>query len=158
MYIYIYIGVIQINSGPSITFPSCRILRFVLNSFVQHFKEFVSAIESICFGQNDEHHGTRSMGHTQSRACLAAGSLTRFLAKGGQDHESNRLADRLETWLDKHGKGVCSINTNNAVIFKLWRDIFLPFMYLPSVVYRLLSTSSFLFTDRRSVYTDENIL
>lgn len=69
-------------------------------------KEFVHGVEAFCFGKNGEHHGTRTMIHSQSRACLAVGSLMRHLNKGGQGHQANQLADKLESWLEDHGKGL----------------------------------------------------
>ncbi|KAK7496755.1 hypothetical protein BaRGS_00011964, partial [Batillaria attramentaria] len=68
-------------------------------------KSFVKAIERFCFGPGGEQHGSRNMTRTQSRACLAVGSLTRNLAKAGRHTLANTLAHRLETWLDEHGKG-----------------------------------------------------
>lgn len=63
------------------------------------------AVESFCFGKNGEHHGSQIMALTQSRACLALGSLIRHLENRGDHDQASQLAERLETWLDKHGEG-----------------------------------------------------
>ncbi|KAK7496780.1 hypothetical protein BaRGS_00011989, partial [Batillaria attramentaria] len=74
-------------------------------------QKFVRAIEGFCFGETGEHHGSRNMTRTQSRACLAVGSLTRNLATGGRHTLANTLATRLETWLEEHGKGILFKNS-----------------------------------------------
>ncbi|KAK7460766.1 hypothetical protein BaRGS_00038813, partial [Batillaria attramentaria] len=68
-------------------------------------EKFVRAVEEVCFGENGQHHGSTSMTRTQSRACLAVGSLVKNLAKAGRHELANELTDKLETWLDEHKKG-----------------------------------------------------
>ena len=46
------------------------------------------------------------MNRTQSRACLAVGSLARQCLKDGQEDMAHRLMDKLEQWLDKHQEGI----------------------------------------------------
>lgn len=68
-------------------------------------QDFVAAVERLCFGDKGQLHGTRVMNRTQIRACLAVGSLSKALHRDNQVQRAERLAERLESWLDHHGKG-----------------------------------------------------
>lgn len=75
---------------------------------------FVSAVEKVCFGEKDVFHGSRTLSSTQSRACLAVGSLVKHLDADGQLQHANRLSEKLETWLDRHGEGDAHIVKREA--------------------------------------------
>lgn len=68
-------------------------------------ESFINAVEKFCFGAEGEQHGTRAMNRTQSRACLAVGSLARHCHRAGHHDKADRLVDHLESWLDHHEKG-----------------------------------------------------
>ncbi|XP_070206105.1 uncharacterized protein [Littorina saxatilis] len=79
---------------------------FVHCAAMEHPAErFVNAVEQVCFGKTGELHGSRAMTRTQSRACLAVGSLVRHSHHAGHSHTAHRLLDRLESWLEEHSKG-----------------------------------------------------
>ena len=71
-----------------------------------HLQSFVAAVEKVCFGEDGEHLGTRTLGRTQGRACLAVGSLVKHLSASGQRQQADRLASALESWLEQHGEGM----------------------------------------------------
>ena len=74
--------------------------------FVVLLQSFVAAVEKVCFGEDGEHLGTRTLGRTQGRACLAVGSLVKHLSSSGQHQQADRLAQTLESWLGQHGEGM----------------------------------------------------
>ncbi|KAK7113965.1 hypothetical protein V1264_000110 [Littorina saxatilis] len=79
---------------------------FIHSAALEHpTKRFVAAVATVCFGDKGELHGQRKLGRTQTRACLAVGSLVKHLAGSGQQQYADNLAHRLETWLDQHRKG-----------------------------------------------------
>jgi hypothetical protein len=83
----------------------------VIVPYVFHVQVLVGAVEKVCFGDQGELHGSRTLSSTPARACLALGSLVKHLDASGQHQQAHRLADRLEAWLDKHGEG------------RLWRSV-----------------------------------
>ena len=68
-------------------------------------QHFIIAVGKYCFGAEGEHHGSTAMSRTQSRACLAVGSLARHADTAGHHQVAHGLMDRLEDWLHKHGQG-----------------------------------------------------
>ncbi|KAL8573312.1 hypothetical protein ACOMHN_032774 [Nucella lapillus] len=66
---------------------------------------FIHCLEKLCFGPHGEHTGSKNMTRTQSRACLAVGSVAKRCVDGGHQATADRLVDRLETWLDLHAAG-----------------------------------------------------
>ena len=74
----------------------------------------------MCFGEDGKLLGTRTLGRTQGRACLAVGSLVKHLSASGQHQQADRLAQALESWLEQHGEGmVLSMLWSSAVLISL---------------------------------------
>jgi hypothetical protein len=70
-------------------------------------QRFINEVEKFCFGEEGQHHGSTILNRTQSRACLALGSLAKHCQNAGHHEMADTLVGKLESWLEKHAEGIC---------------------------------------------------
>ncbi|XP_069134862.1 uncharacterized protein [Argopecten irradians] len=87
-----------------------RILVHLIN-LESPLPELVMKIEHICFGKDNEFHGSEILTKTQRRACLTLGSLAKAIRKTDPER-SDTIISKLEAWLGLHNE------TKSAPILK----------------------------------------
>ncbi|KAK3589128.1 hypothetical protein CHS0354_017094 [Potamilus streckersoni] len=79
---------------------------FIHLSVIEHpIQEAITAVERICFGEQDSHHtiGKIILTETERRACLCLGSMAKAMNRKRNNTEAERLMDKIHTWLYTQG-------------------------------------------------------
>ncbi|XP_069134802.1 uncharacterized protein [Argopecten irradians] len=87
-----------------------RILFHIIN-LESPLAELMLKIEHICFGKDNELHGSEILTKTQRRACLTLGSLAKVIRKTDSER-ANVILSKMEAWIGLHNE------TKSAPILK----------------------------------------